>query len=284
MNTVKQPPEIFSERRKQALQCRAAALRKQSFVWDYLANEISERLRDVSRNFRDVLVIGPLAGYGANMFASRDVKITGAMFNLQAAMHSNYIMIDNDRLPFAPESFDLVVCAGILDSMNDLPGMLIQIRRCIRPDGLFLGSIFGEGNLATLKSALMLANPDRASAHIHPQIDIKNAADLLSRAGFALPVADRDRLRVRYSCLSRLLADIREMGVGNALAGPRAYFGKVAYFRLLKAWKGISSSEGKVEEQFCFIHLSGWAPSDQQPKPAPRGSATVSLANVLKSG
>jgi SAM-dependent methyltransferase len=282
MHNTHTPPEIFSERRKQAKQGRAFDRGMKSFIWDYLAEEVADRLRDIKREFKDVLVIGPLAEYSSTLVANHQANLTKATTNQMLASHLDYTIILENKLPFAKQSFDLVISAGLLDSENDLPGALIQIRRCLRPDGLFLGSIFGEGNLARLKSALVMAEQDRASPHIHPQIDIKSAADLLSRAGFALPVADKDILKVRYSSLSRLIADIRDMGSGNALAGSRPYFGKAALRSLTEHWNNSSDEDGKVEEQFGFIHLSGWAPSEEQPKPARRGSATVSLASVLK--
>jgi NADH dehydrogenase [ubiquinone] 1 alpha subcomplex assembly factor 5 len=283
MTNMPQPPEIFCDLRKQALQRRAITRDPQSFLWDYLAEEISERLRDVSRDFVDILILGPMVSYSERIIGDRVARITLAGAYARTDGKTHYVLAQEDSLPFSPESFDLVISAGTLDSINDLPGALIQIRRCLRPDGLFLGSMFGEGNLSTLKSSLFAAEQERASAHIHPQIDLKNAADLLSRAGFTIPVADKDVLPVRYSSLTKLLCDLRDIGAGNAMKGKRSYFGKNAYKRLMGIWNGLSDSGGKVREQFVFIHLSGWALSDSQPKPARRGSAIVSLAKALKA-
>jgi NADH dehydrogenase [ubiquinone] 1 alpha subcomplex assembly factor 5 len=283
MTDANPPPQIFCESKVQAMQSRAVSRGAQSFIWDYLAEEISERLIDITRTFDDILIIGPLAVYGQRLLNNRTGTITTAMTNADAAQKAGSILISEDRLPFAPQSFDLVICSGALDITNDLPGALIQIRRCLRPDGLFLSSLFGEGNLATLKSAFIRAETHRISPHIHPQIDIRSAADLLSRAGFALPVADRDIMQVRYSSIYRLLNDIRDMGTGNALTSKRHYFGKAAFHALLDLWNSLIDEDGKVTENIVFNHLSGWAPSDAQPKPAARGSATVSLASALKA-
>jgi SAM-dependent methyltransferase len=189
--------------------------------------------------------------------------------------------VEEDRLPFASASFDLVISAGTLDSVNDLPGALVQIRRILKPDGLFLGHMFGVGTLATLKSLMLAAEGSSTSAHIHPQIDLRSAADLLSRAGFALPVADQDMMRVRYGHWRKIVADLRNAGLGNALAGQRRYLGKGIMSRLNAEWQRRADAAGKAEESFMHLYLSGWAPSPDQPKPAKRGSGKVSLASIL---
>ena len=207
--------------------------------------------------------------YGSQILADREVVITAVQ------------IVEEDQLPFAPASFDLLICAGTLDSVNDLPGAFVQIRRCLRPDGLFLGHMFGAGTLASIKSALLEAEGEKASAHIHPQIGLRSAADLLTRAGFALTVVDTDTTTVRYSNWRTLVSDLRDMGVGNALAGPRASLSCDITRHLDTAWQAKASDDGKVKERFVHIHLSGWSPSEDQPKPAKRGSGSVSLASIL---
>jgi len=177
-----------------------------------------------------------------------------------------------------------VICFGMLDAINDLPGFLFQLRHILRPDGLFLGSAFGAGTLSTLKNALLIAEGDRAAPHIHPQIDLHNMSQLIVGAGFALPVVDQDQLEVRYSALGGLVSDLRNMGLGNAMAGQRRYFGKNAYAMLHDAWNDKAGEDGKVAEYFTFLHINGWAPSSDQPKPAKRGSGQASLADILKPG
>jgi NADH dehydrogenase [ubiquinone] 1 alpha subcomplex assembly factor 5 len=199
----------------------------------------------------------------------------------QTEMQSS-IVAEEDRLPFGPASFDLIIAGGTLDSVNDLPGALVQIRRILRPDGLFLGHMFGAGSLATLKSLMMAADGDIAAPHVHPQIDLRSAADLLSRAGFALPVADSDIMPVRYGDWRSIVADIRNAGIGNALAGPRRYLGNDIFARLDAEWQKRADGTGKVEEQFAHLFLSGWAPSPTQRGPAARGSGTVSLTSALR--
>lgn len=264
-----QPMEIFDRKRRYALCQRASGRSGDGFLWQIIADDLADRLVDVARDFHDVLILGPMTAYALHILGGRHLRITDGQ------------AIEEDRLPFAPVSFDLVICAGTLDSVNDLPGALVQIRRCLRPDGLFLGHMFGAGTLASLKSTLLKAEGERSSPHIHPQIDLRSAADLLSRAGFALPVVDTDTTTVRYRDWRALVGDLRNMGVGNALAGPRPFLGRDVAGRLDGAWQTRASSDGKVEERFVHIHLSGWSPSEDQPKPAKRGSGTVSLATIL---
>jgi NADH dehydrogenase [ubiquinone] 1 alpha subcomplex assembly factor 5 len=189
---------------------------------------------------------------------------------------------DEDRLPFGARSFDLVVSAGSLDTVNDLPGALIQIRRALRPDGLFLGAFLGAGSAPLLRRAMRAAEEAEglpASPRLHPQIDVRAAGDLLTRAGFALPVADREAVSVRYSAFPTLVADLRAIGATNILAArDRRPFGR----RGLAAARADFEEEGGTVERFEIVHMMGWAPGPDQPRAAPRGSGSVSLAEALK--
>ncbi len=276
------PPEIFDRKRRRALRERAGR-RGGSFLWQHIADELADRLVDVSRTFDNVLIIGPMAAYAQQLSGGRKGNTVLAALSDAERFAGTAHVIEEDRLPFASASFDLIICAGTLDSVNDLPGALVQIKRCLKPDGLFLGHMFGAGTLASLKSAMLEAEGNRASPHLHPQIDLRIAADLLTRAGFTLTVVDLDRTLVRYSNWRRLVGDLRDIGAGNALAGPRQYLGRSIIQLLDAIWSARSTSDGKVEEQFVHINLSGWAPSEDQPKPAARGSGKVSLASILPS-
>ena len=270
MQPDSQPSEIFDRKRRRALRERADRRGGDRFLWQIIADDIADRLVDVARDFHDVLIVGPMTAYASQILVGRQAEITSGD------------IIDEDRLPFAAASFDLIICAGTLDSVNDLPGALVQMRRCLRPDGLFLGHMFGAGTLASLKSAMLEAEREKAAPHIHPQIDLRSAADLLTRAGFTLPVIDTDATTVRYGDWRALVRDLRDMGVGNALAGPRTLLSRDVSRDLDDAWQKRISNDGKVEERFVHIHLSGWSPSKDQPKPAKRGSGAVSLASILR--
>ena len=190
---------------------------------------------------------------------------------------------DEDRLPFADASFDLVVSAGVLDQVEDVPGALILARRVLRPDGLFLGAFLGAGSLPRLRAALREGERGRPAARLHPQIDVRAAGDLLVRAGFALPVADVEHVTVRYPNLFRLMADLRGMAAGNLLAS-RAPLGRAALARAAEAFASTADADGRVAETFSIITLTGWAPAPSQPQPARRGSGTASLAAALRPG
>lgn len=236
-------------------------------MWEHIAADLGERLAMVTRDFSSVAIVGPIGAYADKILGARRSPLQ--LFRLGSGG------IEEDRLPFRPYGFDLIVSAGTLDSVNDLPGALIQFRHALQPDGLFLAHMFGAGTLAALKSAMLAADGSQVSAHVHPQVDLNSAADLMSRAGFALPVVDQDVLDVSYGDWRTLVNDLRDMGVGNALAGPRRYLGR-DYLARLDSIQGGS----KLIERFSHIHMSGWAPSPNQPKPAKRGSG-VSLAQIL---
>lgn len=253
------------------------------FLWNDIAIDLAERLDQVTHEFSDILFIGPIADFAATILGGRSGQSRFAALATSEAYDPQTVIIEEDRLPFDTGKFDLIITAGTLDSVNDLPGALVQIRRALRPDGLFLGHMFGAGSLATLKRAMIAADGDRPRPHVHPQIDLRSAADLLTRAGFALPVADVDSINVRYSSMARLIADIRDLGIGNAMAGKRGHLGRDYPARLADAWMAFAQADGKVTEQFSHLYLSGWAPSPDQPKPARRGSGKISLSSILPS-
>lgn len=280
MQASDQPPEIFDRRRRQALRARANQRTGDAFLWTYVAREIEERLALVSRQFFDALFIGPMAYHAAKILNGRDCAIT--LSSPETAADPLIVVAQEDRLPFAPHSFDLVIAAGTLDSVNDLPGALVQIRHILKPDGLFLGHMFGAGSLASVKKLMLAAEGPVNAPHIHPQIDLRSAADLLARARFALPVADLDIMPISYGRWQTIIDDVRDAGIGNALCGPRHYLGRDFPAKLDREWTCLADKAGRVEEQFVHLFLSGWSPSENQPKPAQRGSADVSLASVLR--
>jgi NADH dehydrogenase [ubiquinone] 1 alpha subcomplex assembly factor 5 len=280
MTSETNPPEIFDRQRRRALRERASRRQGDQFLWTHIAQDLSERLTFVTRAFEHALIIGPIAGWQKDILPA-DMRCTHMPLISVGGAEDTQNGCEEDRLPFAPASFDLVISAGTLDSVNDLPGALIQIRRILKPDGLFLGHMFGAGTLGTLKAMLLEADADRVTPHIHPQIDLRSAADLIVRAGFTLPVADQDMSAVRYGDWRSIVSDIRDAGLGNALAGPRNYLGKNIVARLDYAFASRADAQGKVTEGFAHIYLSGWAPSENQPRPAKRGSGQVSLADIL---
>lgn len=196
------------------------------------------------------------------------------------------VQSEEDRLPFAPESFDLIVSAGVLDSVNDLPGALIQCRRALKPDGLFLAGFVGAGSLPRLRKALLEADQAAGGAipqRVHPLIDVRAAGDLLTRAGFVLTVADSESLDVGYADPLRLMTDLRGMAGTNVLADqapPRLTRGRLTH--IAHSFAAQAGPDGRVRERFELVFMTGWAPGPNQPQPARRGSATASLAAALK--
>jgi len=254
---------------------------------DYLhrlaAEELLERLDLVKRDFDEALVLGTAHARLAEGLRSRGLEVTSGEFG---TLFPADVRCDEDRLPFADGAFDLVVSLGTLDTVNDLPGALALIRRTLRPDGLFLAAFAGAGSLPRLRSAMLAAEAageGAASPRIHPQIDVRAAGDLLTRAGFALPVADSSGADVRFPSLMSLVADLRGMGATNILATrSRQPLSRFVLAAAMVDFARYADPDGKTAERFEIIYLIGWAPSPEQPQPARRGSATASLADALQ--
>ena len=248
-------------------------------------DELVERLGLVTRSFARALDLGSGRGYLAERLRRRGIEVVQADSGRRFARAAGGLQADEDRLPFADGAFDLVVSAGALDSVNDLPGALLLARRALRPDGLFLAAFAGAGSLPRLRSAMAAADEAEGGAapRIHPQIDVRAAGDLLQRAGFALPVVDSETIEVRYSGLPTLVADLRAMGATNILAArSRRPLGRLGYAAAIADFAGAAEADGKTRERFEILHLLGWAPAPDQPQPARRGSATASLAQALR--
>lgn len=281
-------PEIFDRRLRRLRRDRAAQdFPAHDFLIDHMAGELAERLAMVTRRFDRVLLLGSYDGRLLDRFAAPGRRIFAADPGFTFARSSGGVQCDEDRLPFADRSFDLVIALGTLDSVNDLPGALALIRRVLRPDGLFLGAFLGAGSLAWLRSALMTADEAASGGiapRIHPQVDVRSAGDLLSRAGFALQVADGERLDVGYGDPLRLMRDLRGMAGTNILLSRARHLaaGRIWLGTLFDVFQEATGPDGRIRESFEIVYLSGWAPDPGQPKPARRGSATTSLAEALR--
>jgi SAM-dependent methyltransferase len=272
-------PEIFDRAARRRYRDRAApTYAEHDFLRAAMLEGIEDRLGIVTRQFESVLDLGCFDGAFVPPLGAAITRIDAGRIFAQTA---GGMQADEDMLPVEPESFDLVVSAGVLDSVNDLPGALVQIRRALRPDGLFLGAFVGGASLSTLRATLFEAEAERPAARVHPMIDVRSAGDLLSRAGFALPVADSEMLTVRFPDLFRLIDDLRGMGASNALIG-RVPLTRGTLGRAAQAFADRADPDGRTTERFDLIFLTGWAPAPTQPQPARRGSATASLASALR--
>lgn len=272
-------PVIFSRAARRLRRDRAQArYAEHDFLRAAMLDGIADRLAVVRRNFADVLDLGCFDAAFTPPAGARVARFDPGFAFARAA---GGVQGDEDRLPFADASFDLVVSAGVLDQVDDLPGALALIRRVLRPDGLFLGAFVGGASLPRLRDAWRAAERDRPVARFHPAVDLRAAGDLLMRAGFALPVADLETLEVGYADMLRLVGDLRGMAASNLLAERRAAT-RAALATAVGAFQAQANADGRIRERFQIVHLTGWAPDPSQPKPARPGSAGASLAAALR--
>ncbi|MFD1950861.1 class I SAM-dependent methyltransferase [Sphingomonas arantia] len=268
------PPEIFDRTRRRRRRDRAAArFDDHAFLIDAIGDEILDRLDDTTRTFTDALDLGCHDGRLGTRLAARGMTVTSADAGHRFSTMSGGVQCDEDRLPFADHSFDLVVSAGVLDQVNDIPGALALVRRVLRPDGLFLAGFVGAGSLTVLRDALLAADiaADRGvAARTHPQIDVRAAGDLLHRIGFRLPVADSVRLGVRYGDLVKLIHDLRGMASTNLLAdGGRSPITRTGLAAMRARFAAGADPDGRRAETFELLFMSGWAPEPGVPLPPP---------------
>ncbi len=248
-----------------------------------VADRLLDRLDDIKRDFSVALDVGG-RGVVAPLLAARGMRVVSCDLSpAMAGLQPGGVAADEEFLPFAPGSFDLVVANLSLHWVNDLPGALIQLRRALKPDGLFLASIPALGTLAELRTALTEAEAaltGGAAPRVSPFPDLPDCAGLLQRAGFALPVADLDEIGLMYADRFALLRDLRAAGETNAVrlrdrrTPPRDLFPM--------ALAGLPTDGGRVRATLRLAMLTAWAPAPSQPRPVARGSATVSLADVLR--
>ncbi|QUT08307.1 methyltransferase domain-containing protein [Sphingobium phenoxybenzoativorans] len=277
-----QIPEIFDRRLRAMRRDRAArAFADHDFLYRHMLDELLDRLNDVQRDLPDVLIIGCPDGSARERLSAMGKNIICTDPGFVNASINGGVQADEDALPFADNSFDLIIACGTLDGVNDLPGALILMNRVLRPDGLMLAAFTGAGSLPVLRAALLDAEGNRPGQHIHPQVDVRATGDLLSRAGFAMPVADGETLTVRYGGMFRLLDDLRGMGAANILLSRPPLLSRETLAKAAARFADAADADGKTAERFAINYMSGWKPDPSQAKPARRGSATMSLAQAL---
>lgn len=259
------PPTIFSPRRRIALRQRMRALQGRAdaarFVIDDMVDDVLDRLAFLRHAPARALVVGDFTGALAAAVIAQGVAVTRA----DPAPGPDEVAIDEEQpLPFA-DGFDLVVSLGTLDTINDLPGALIHLRRALAPDGLAIVAMPGAGSLPALRAIMLAADAERPSPRIHPQVDVRAGGQLLQRAGFADPVVDSRSLNVSYRSLDRLVGDVRAQGLSACLARGGAPLGKTALARARAAFASLAD-DGRVLETFEVLTLSGWAKALKPPK------------------
>ena len=270
-----QAPQIFDRKLIAVRQARARKLGPATFLLDQVANEMAERLSAVTRTFSLAADIGTPTGAVRHALDGKIDAFAG-------------VVADEEALPFAPGSLDLVVSALALQFVNDLPGALIQIRRALKPDGLFLGALIGGESLTELRQAFAAAETEiegGVSPRVAPFVDLRDLGALLQRAGFALPVTDVDHVIVRYASPLDLMHDLRRMGAGNALAERRRTpLRRATLQRMMKIYaERFAGADGRIVATFEILWLSGWAPHESQQQPLAPGSAKARLADALRT-
>ena len=274
-------PKALAARRRRAL-----ALGPETFLLDRAAEDLADRLGAVKRHFARAADLGtPTAAVRAALAGS---PMIGQLHAFGPAERGDVdAVIDAEALPFAPASLDLVVSALALQSVNDLPGVLAQIRRALRPDGLLLAGFFGAGTLTELREAFTIAESDTLggiSPRVAPFAELRDIGGLLQRAGFALPVTDVDRITVRYGDPLSLMADLRRMGAANPLTDRRRTpLLRKTLTRLFEVYaERFTDPDGRLRATFEIAWVSGWAPHESQQKPLRPGSAKTRLADALR--
>jgi SAM-dependent methyltransferase len=279
------PPLIFDPRRRAARLARAVGrFADADFLHRRAAENAVQSLEATLREFPVAVDLSALPGVFSQVLAGSDASVRVAA---PSEPVSPDLTADPGAAPLAlaEGSADLILSLMTLHWANDLPGALTQIRRALKPDGLFLGTLLGAGTLKELRAVLTEAELEMrggASARVSPFADGFDGAGLLQRAGFALPVADVDRVTVRYSGLPALVRDLRAMGETNVLAGPIRPLNRAILTRASELYaERHAEPDGRISATFEIVNLAGWAPHESQPKPLKRGSASIRLADAL---
>ena len=265
-----------------------------NFLFAETADRLADRLEDTTRSFPRAVDLGCHSGELAQILAasSRVETLHQADISYRYAKAArdlngrSSMVADEEFLPFAEGSLDLILSNLSLHWVNDLPGMLLQARRALKSDGLFLASMLGGETLKDLREALMTAEAEEeggVSPRVSPFVDVKDAGALLQRSGFALPVVDADDITIDYPDALKLMRDLSGMGESNIVAKRSKKFTKRSTLARAAAiyHERHGRDDGRVHAKFQVIYLTGWAPDDSQPKPLRRGSGQVSLVDFL---
>jgi SAM-dependent methyltransferase len=282
-------PLVFDRSLLRVRRRRAAALGPAPFLVERVADDLVDRLSAVLRRF-DLAVdlctpTNALAGALAASSAIGTV-IRADPFAEGAKAPGLRVVADAEALPFRDASLDLVASALALQFVNDLPGTLAQVRRALKPDGLFIAALAGGDTLTELRQSFAAAEAEiegGISPRVAPFADLRDMGALLQRAGFALPVTDVERITVRYASAFALMDDLRRMGATNALIERRRVpLRRATLLRMAETYAArFADADGRIRATFEIVWLSGWAPHESQQKPLAPGSARRRLADAL---
>ncbi|MHA6645674.1 methyltransferase domain-containing protein [Mesorhizobium sp. A623] len=277
---------LFLARKRRAL---ANPVAGADFLMRRAGDDLADRLNAVERRFASAATLFCQTATARDVLAASEKVADVVRVEADPAFLAAEpgVIAPPETVPFEPESLDLAVSLLSLQSMNDIPGMLAQIRRALRPDGLFLGAFAGAGTLGELRESFLAAESELyggVSPRVIPFPDVRDAGGLLQRAGLALPVADVETVVVRYDTLFSLMADLRAMGETSPLVdrprrpGTRKLFSRAAEIYAER----FADPDGRIKASFSIVWMSGWAPDASQQKPLKPGSAKVSLASALR--
>lgn len=257
------------------------------------AEDLADRIAAVERRFSKGAALFCQTSAGVRVLAESPKVAEAVRVEADPAflggetIGTEQIIATAETVPFEPASLDLVVSLLSMQAMNDIPGFIIQVRRALKPDGLFLGAMAGAGTLTELRESLLAAESELyggISPRVSPFVDVRDAGALLQRAGLALPVADIETITVRYDNMFGLMADLRAMGETSVLSdrsrrpGTRRLFARAAEIYAER----FADPDGRIRASFAMVWLSGWAPDASQQKPLKPGSAKMSLAKALE--
>ncbi len=288
---MSQAAEIFDRRLQRRWFARhRAVIGAGDFLRRQVAEDLADRLSVVARRFEHGLLIGAGATAAAPILAQSGkidrLTIGESVLELAQGSSSSTVVLDGEALPFASQSFDLVVSLLDLQQVNDLPGALVQLRQILKPDGLLLASFIGGASLGELARAFAIAESEAlggVSPHVAPMVDVRDLGQLLQRAGFALPVADLDRLKLSYASPLALMRELRGLGLGNTLeARSRRPMRRSVLAALESAYRRESSGpEGRTAATIEILTATAWSPGPNQQQPLRPGSARARLADAL---
>lgn len=268
--------ELLRQRINRATQ---RAITGADFLLERCVQDLEDRLSTVERQFSRAVIINP---YTSSI--AENLQHSGKAERIETVEYEP--QHSTEYLPLEPQNADLIISLLSLHLANDTPGLMVQIKQALQPDGLFLGCMAGAGTLGELRESLLQAESELTggvSPRVAPFADVRDAGGLLQRAGFALPVTDLENVTVRYDNMFALMADIRAMGMANILLGrSRKPVGRRLFTRAAEIYaERFSDPDGRIRATFSFIWMSGWAPHESQQKPLKPGSAKTSLAEAL---
>nr|SVE75247.1 EOG090X09JT [Daphnia dolichocephala] len=270
---------------------------KYNYIKDEVGNRLSDRVYDINRKFKRVLDLG--CGYGhVSRHLTKDAVDELIMCDHSALVLEkastpedstvNYqkMVVDEEALPFEPEFFDLVISNLSLHWINRLPDTFSQIMKCLRPDGVFIGAIFGGDTLYELRGSLQLGETEREggfAAHVSPFAAIRDIGGLLNGAGFTMLTIDTDEIRVGYPSMFELMSDLKGMGENNASWIRKLHLHRDTMFASSAIYKELyGNGDGSIPATFQVIYMIGWKPDPSQPKPLERGTGDISIKDLYR--